>query len=376
MSEYAVGGGKVDQEGFLKYLLHVYSAGTSLGMYVTQNGSGDMSVNVNLDTSLSMAGALIPTSANVPYYGYMDAIKNVTVTTADPSNPRKDIVVAYIDLSLITTSTTNNLGALKFKAVAGTPASSPTDPSGSTIQSSVGAGNPYIQLARLSVGTGVTQILNANITDLRISWEADRSSGWIKTDNWTYVSSTSMTVSAIDYARMDVGTKIKLTQTTVKYFYVASKSGGNTINLVPTTDYTLANAAITSPYLSNASTPVGFPSAFNYQPSWTGITAAQTGVFRYWIKDRICTVAHTRSANGTSNATSFTVTGPLASANIASMIWRGSGGGTDNNSNLTSPILCTIAANTTTINLFKDFAGSAWTSSNAKGADIILSYEV
>src|SRR5947208_2089806 len=139
MSEYAVGGGKVDQEGFLKHLLHLYSAGVSLGMNVAQHGAGDMSVDVSLDTVLSMAGALIPTSANVPYYGFMDAVKNISVTTADPSNPRRDIVVAYIDLSLITSSSTNNLGALKFKAVPGTPAGTPTDPSGSTIQSSVGA---------------------------------------------------------------------------------------------------------------------------------------------------------------------------------------------------------------------------------------------
>jgi hypothetical protein len=167
VSTYAVGGGKIDQEGFLKFLLHMFAQGYSRGMNVTQRGAGaNMSVDVNVDSS-NFAGALFMTSAAVPYYGYQDATTNVTVSTADPSNQRIDTVVAYIDLSLITSSTTNNNGALKFKAVAGTPAGSPSAPSGATIQSSVGAGNPYVALANLSVAAGASSVVNANITDGR-----------------------------------------------------------------------------------------------------------------------------------------------------------------------------------------------------------------
>ena len=57
--------------------------------------------------------------------------------------------------------------------------------------------------------------------------------------------------------------RIKLTQTTVKYFIitgVSTYSGGNTtITVYGGTDYDLANAAITSPYYSTQKAPQGFP---------------------------------------------------------------------------------------------------------------------
>jgi hypothetical protein len=163
----AVGGGAVDAEGFLKYLLHFHKLGYTRALNVTQRGAGaNMSVDVNIDSD-GYGGALFATASAVPYFGYTNAAINSTVTTADPTNPRKDIVVAYIDLSLITTGTTNNLGAFKIKVVPGTAAASPADPSGATIQASVGAGNPYIQLARVSLTAALASITNAVITDLR-----------------------------------------------------------------------------------------------------------------------------------------------------------------------------------------------------------------
>lgn len=167
MSTYAVGGGKVDQEGFLKFLLHMFRQGYSRGMNVTQRGSGaNMSVDVNVDSS-NFAGVLVMTSANIPYYGYMDATTNTTVNTADPSNPRIDTVVAYINLASISTSVTNNNGALQFKAVPGTPAGSPSAPSGGTVQTSIGAGNPYAPLGNVAVAAAASSVVNANITDTR-----------------------------------------------------------------------------------------------------------------------------------------------------------------------------------------------------------------
>lgn len=119
-----------------------------------------MSVDVAAGTGI------IPTAA-IPYPAWSDATVNKTVTTANASNPRKDILVAYIDLTVPTTSVTNNLGALKFAIVAGTAAASPTDPTSGTIQTAVGAGNPWIYLARISVAASASSIVDANITDLR-----------------------------------------------------------------------------------------------------------------------------------------------------------------------------------------------------------------
>lgn len=94
------------------------------------------------------------------------------------------------------------------------------------------------------------------------------SDGWQDgTGTWSYSSADSpnfvMSVPDADAALMNVGTRIKLTQTTVKYFGVQSigtPSGGFTpVTIFGGTDYTLANAAITSPSWSNEKAPVGFP---------------------------------------------------------------------------------------------------------------------
>lgn len=126
-----------------------------------------MSVDVNLDSTLNFAAAQISTSSNINYIGWIDAVENVTVTAAHATLPRKDRLVAYIDLALITSATTNNLNALKFLVVAGTAASSPVVPTSGAIQTAVGASNPYIVLADVNVAAATTTIVTANITDAR-----------------------------------------------------------------------------------------------------------------------------------------------------------------------------------------------------------------
>ncbi|MFD4554403.1 hypothetical protein ACFWP5_08745 [Streptomyces sp. NPDC058469] len=135
-------------------------------MNVTQRAAGaNMSVDVNV--SSGMAGILMATSTKIPYFGYMDAAKNISVTASDPSNPRIDTVVAYVDLTVISSATTNNLAAFKFKTVPGTAAGSPTAPNAAAIQASIGAGYPYEILADVAVAAAASSISNANITDRR-----------------------------------------------------------------------------------------------------------------------------------------------------------------------------------------------------------------
>lgn len=92
--------------------------------------------------------------------------------------------------------------------------------------------------------------------------------GWISAEEtWTYASADdptyTFTVAADVTTKYSVGMRIKLTQTTVKYFIitaVSTFSGGNTtITVYGGTDYDLANAAITSPYYSMVKAPFGFP---------------------------------------------------------------------------------------------------------------------
>ena|SRR5665213_1012398 len=92
----------------------------------------------------------------------------VTITTANTSNPRIDVIVCYVNMSAtFSTSPVNSPGAMVYAAVAGTPASSPAVPSGSAIQTAIGASNPYIILAQVAVAANVTSIVNSYITDVR-----------------------------------------------------------------------------------------------------------------------------------------------------------------------------------------------------------------
>lgn len=117
---------------------------------------------------VNVGGTLIDTTNGFPYYGWMDAAENVTIATADGSNPRIDAIVAYVDLTVVSSSNSNNPNALKLKAVSGTPAGSPTAPNDATIQTSVGGTNPFIRLAHVTVNAAATTITNANISDQRV----------------------------------------------------------------------------------------------------------------------------------------------------------------------------------------------------------------
>lgn len=92
------------------------------------------------------------------------------------------------------------------------------------------------------------------------------SDGYIDaTDTWTYASASSFTIAGVDRtAKFPKGTRIRLTQTTDKYFYVTSSSfsTNTTVNITGGSDYSLANAAITSPRYSYIDCPQGFPQWF------------------------------------------------------------------------------------------------------------------
>lgn len=168
MSEY-VGlhdNGKSSVQGFMDIFSGLYGSGVAnisntSAWAVSQRGAG-----ANMSVDIASGRGLLPDTL-IHYPAWSDATVNKTITTADPSNPRHDIIVAYMDESVPTTTVTNNLGALKFMVVAGTPAASPSDPSDPTIQTAVGTGNPWIKLARVTVNAAVVSIVDANITDLR-----------------------------------------------------------------------------------------------------------------------------------------------------------------------------------------------------------------
>jgi hypothetical protein len=157
-------GGKTNEEGHYKFPTNVWSgniSGDSTSLQVKQNSPLGMSVLVS-------AGDLKIDYSDYAYTGWNDADAAVTITTADGSNPRIDRIVAYIDRGATPqTVNPNNPGMLVFAAVAGTPASSPSAPSDSAVNTAVGASNPWCELAQVAVAAGATTLSNSVITDKR-----------------------------------------------------------------------------------------------------------------------------------------------------------------------------------------------------------------
>lgn len=120
-------------------------------LQVTQNSPVGMSV----DVATGWANIVGTYQSNMgAYQAYNDALTVLTITAANPSNPR-------IDLICITVSDAYYTGALNtvaFNVVAGTPAASPAVPA---------TPDNSIVLARVAVAAGATSITNANITDMR-----------------------------------------------------------------------------------------------------------------------------------------------------------------------------------------------------------------
>ncbi len=159
-------GGKTNEEGLKRELLQVLDSGvamakSSTSLAVSQRGAG---ANMSVDVAVGDAHLAL---TNYSYWGWIDAIENVVISASDPSNPRIDVIVSFVDLAVIDDTLSNNVGALKFKSVTGTAAGSPVAPDSTAIQSSVGAGNPYVILANVAVAAGATTISDANITDMR-----------------------------------------------------------------------------------------------------------------------------------------------------------------------------------------------------------------
>jgi hypothetical protein len=125
----------------------------SASLAITQNSPAGMSVRA----ASGWAAVVGTTQANMGVYTfYNDATTTLTVTTADPTNPRIDLVCATVRDAYYTGAFNDVI----FQVIAGTPAGSPVAP---TLPAN------SISLARIAVGAGVTQINTANITDTRVA---------------------------------------------------------------------------------------------------------------------------------------------------------------------------------------------------------------
>ena len=139
------------------------------GSCVANDMSFVVSAGTGMNVSISTGNGLISTGTGFARRIGTDAVNTVAVTAASSANPRIDAVVAYIDNAVTPTvnvvDNTNDI--LKFKVVAGTAASTPSKPTDTQIQASVGAGNPFMVLAYVTIPTSSTSTSVATFEDAR-----------------------------------------------------------------------------------------------------------------------------------------------------------------------------------------------------------------
>ena len=124
----------------------------SSSLAVTQNSPVGMSVII----ASGWAAIVGTTQANMgTYVGYNDAATVVAITTANPTNPRIDLICMTVQDAYYTGASNNVI----FQVVAGTPAGLPVVPS-------VPANS--IALAEVAVAAGALSITTGNITDRRV----------------------------------------------------------------------------------------------------------------------------------------------------------------------------------------------------------------
>lgn len=204
---------------------------------------------------------------------------------------------------------------------------------------------------------------------------AGPSDGWVAAnETWTYASATTFTIAGVDRtAVFAVGDRIKLTQTTVKYFYVVSAafSTNTTVTITGGSDYTLANAAITLPYYSHQLSPSGFPGVFSYSASASGWTSP-TAVTRFSLSGHLVTL-HI-NITGTSNATTASANLPIAASSNADV--NGAFRSVDNSATVNVG-QANISASASTVGFFPTMASGTWTASGGKTiSGLSVVYEV
>ena len=272
-------------------------------------GSASLNVAPNSPTGMSVlvasgyAGIVGTYQSNMGVYTVVnDATTQLTVTTADPTNPRIDrVVVTIADSAYTGVSNTATLSV-----IAGTPASSPTAPAVPT---------NAISLATIAVAAATTAITSGNITDTRAFVNSNLVSQGITLNAGTAsrapialtagTTLTTQTNGAVEYdgtvAYFTPSTSASATanggrgtiQTTHYYQLTGTRSlsaGNNTaqslfgvgINLAASTTYEVDSTFRVSYTVTSPNVPLTFqmggtaPTAINLQVDYTSNTTGFT----------------------------------------------------------------------------------------------------
>lgn len=208
------------------------------------------------------------------------------------------------------------------------------------------------------------------LDDLNDTKIANLDQGWtLMSESFTYAASSTITVATGAASRYQLGDKVKLTNSTVKYFYITTIAD-TLLTVNGGSDYSLSNTTITSVYISRASRPFGFPARHNFTQNLGGFSAVPTqSVATFRIVGGWVGVDLYQNNTGTSNATSFTMNAPVTVATVSGGAWGTSTWAMTNNGVLlTTTGVAVVSSGGSTITLYRDGALTTWTNTGAKGA--------
>lgn len=246
--------------------------------------------------------------AEAPASGDFFHVVDVSDTTDSPEGTSKKIQSQYLTISDASTTVKGKVElATDAETITGTDTVRAITPSNITAKIDTDgtlAGNsdtriPSQKSVKTYADAKVADAINNGTTTIAPSQNAvfdalalksnAGDDGWTPVSvTWTYLSASSVTVPSGAASLYQVGDRVKFTQTTVKYFDVSAVTD-TTLTFFVNTDYTVANAAISSIYYSHQSNPIGFPHWFNCSVTvdWNGTDpSTPTTTAKYTINGR------------------------------------------------------------------------------------------
>lgn len=192
---YNVNGGKHSAAAYAAFEKSLYGSCVATSSDYTATAGAGMKVK------LSTGNGLIDSGSGYAYRIGSDATNTINITTSS-SSARVDSIVAYVDTGVAPSTSVldNSNNMLKFVAVTGTPSATPVAPSSATIQSAIGAGNPYMVLWDVTIPANATALTNATFTDRRSTADTTRAD---KID-WGSLSSDDLDAITTS-SRLDIG---------------------------------------------------------------------------------------------------------------------------------------------------------------------------
>jgi hypothetical protein len=261
-----------------------YDRLTQQALYATTGiiGTSSLAVTANSPVGMSVRvasgwGAVVgTTTTNMGVYTFFnDAQETLTITTANPTNPRIDLVCATVRDAFYSGASNDVI----FQVIAGTPAGSPVAP---TLPAN------SISLATVAVAAAATQINSGDITNTRVDVTTNLPvvtlTGTQTLSNKTLLSpeerNTVSATAATGTVNFDAVTQGVL-------YYTTNATGNFTLNFRGNNTTTLNSILATGDSLSvvflntNGATPY-YPTAFQIDgsavtPKWSGGSAPAAG---------------------------------------------------------------------------------------------------